>query len=220
MRQNVRLFYQMVTDVMAQRVRCAITRSARSADDDLRRQARAGQDHPRAAREDHPARSARGDRARVSARDRRQEGDAFRGRARAELDLDPPARGVRGAARARQALPNNPIPVHPGWSLPFSAFWATVASRDPPGGSLLEPSSAEETVNRSTRSASPCSRSSTTSNSASVGRWRRQVAAMIWPLPSGRAVPASQLARPPWRSRSEASRLPGARRRDTFRPCR
>jgi len=28
-------------------------------------QARAGQDHPRAAREDHPARSARGDRARV-----------------------------------------------------------------------------------------------------------------------------------------------------------
>jgi len=41
LRQNVRLFYQMVTDVMAQRIRCAITRSARSADDDLRRQARA-----------------------------------------------------------------------------------------------------------------------------------------------------------------------------------
>jgi len=56
LRQNFRLFHHMVTDVMAQRIRCAITRSARSADDDLRRQARAGQDHPRAAREDHPAR--------------------------------------------------------------------------------------------------------------------------------------------------------------------
>ncbi len=42
-----------------------------------------------------------------------------------------------------------------------------------PGGSLSEPSSAEGAVNQSTRSASACSRSSATSNSASVGRWQR-----------------------------------------------
>jgi hypothetical protein len=33
-------------------------------------------------------------------------------------------------------------------------------------------------------------------------------------------VPDKSCGNPPWRSRSEASRLPGARRRDTFRPWR